>query len=223
MTRGSPFVPTLTPLGDRAVRVGFEAGDAASDVVTAWCARLSDREIPGVEEWVPSMTAVAVFYDPLVIGFAALCALLRGVIAPEELRDAPAARRVVLPVRYGGVDGPDLGLVARHAGMTEAEVIRRHCAGIYRVTMIGFTPGFPYLSGLDPALATPRLDTPRPRVPAGSVGIGGEQTGVYPMESPGGWRLIGRTAARLFDPHRIPVSLLSPGDGVRFVPAEGGP
>jgi inhibitor of KinA len=132
--------------------------------------------------------------------------------------DGPGvAREVDIPVHYGGDDGPDLADVARHAGMDIDACIARHAAGRYTVAMLGFAPGFPYLIGLDPALATPRLATPRTRVEAGSVGIGGMQTGIYPHAGPGGWRIIGRTRQVLFDATREPPTLLAPGDVVRFV------
>jgi KipI family sensor histidine kinase inhibitor len=130
-----------------------------------------------------------------------------------------APREIVIPVVYGGADGPDLAEVARHAGMTADEVVAAHSGAAYDVFFLGFQPGFAYLGGLPPALATPRRDTPRVRVPAGSVGIGGAQTGIYPAASPGGWNLIGRTAVTLFDPHADAPALLAPGDRVRFVPA----
>jgi len=129
---------------------------------------------------------------------------------------------VEIAVRYGGEDGPDLAFVAEYHDLNPVEVVRRHTAQTYHVGMMGFTPGFAYLMGLDPNLATPRLSTPRIVVPAGSVGIAGEQTGVYPLESPGGWRLIGRTDRTLFDPQYEPHFLFSPGDKVRFVAQEGG-
>ena len=130
-----------------------------------------------------------------------------------------AGRVVEIPVRYGGDDGPDLADVAAHTGLTPEEVVRRHSAGTYTVYFLGFQPGFAYLGGLDPALATPRRTEPRLAVPAGAVGIGGEQTGVYPAAAPGGWQLIGRTELPLFLPERDPPSLLAPGDTVRFVVA----
>jgi KipI family sensor histidine kinase inhibitor len=133
------------------------------------------------------------------------------------LDSADAAREVEIAVHYGGSDGPDLGDVARHAGLDIQGVIARHSAGRYTVAMLGFAPGFPYLIGLDPALAMSRMDTPRTRVEAGSVGIGGAQTGIYPQPGPGGWRIIGRTRQVLFDATRDPPALLAPGDHVRFV------
>ena len=120
---------------------------------------------------------------------------------------------MTIPVCYGGT-GPDLAFVAKHTGLTEAEVIRRHTGRDYRIYMLGFLPGFPYLGGLDPGLFTPRLQNPRTAIPAGSVGIGGEQTGIYPVASPGGWQLIGRTPLDLFDPERPPR--YAAGDRIRF-------
>lgn len=139
------------------------------------------------------------------------------------LRQAPPAERtsadgpiVEIPVCYGGAHGPDLAELAAHAGMSPEEVVARHGAAVYTVAMLGFAPGFPYLLGLDPALHMPRRATPRTRVPAGSVAVGGAQTGVYPRELPGGWNLIGRTPLALFEPRRDPPCLLAPGDRVRF-------
>lgn len=131
-----------------------------------------------------------------------------------------SAREIVIPVCYGGDEGGDIADVAAHARLSVDEVVARHSAATYRVAMLGFAPGFPYLLGLDPALAMPRRGTPRTRVPAGSVAIGGQQTGIYPQALPGGWQLIGRTPLRLFDvDHRAP-SLLQPGDTVRFRPID---
>jgi KipI family sensor histidine kinase inhibitor len=128
----------------------------------------------------------------------------------------PTERWVEIPMCYGGKFGPDLAAVAAHTGLSEAEVIRRHSAGSYRVFLLGFVPGFAYLGGLDPQLATPRRETPRARVEPGSVGIAGTQTGVYPLAAPGGWQIIGRTPLSLFRPQETPPTLLHPGDRVRF-------
>jgi len=139
--------------------------------------------------------------------------------AAADVSSLPAVpgREVTLPVCYGGAYGPDMQTVCQHAGLSESDVVRRHAAGAYQCAMLGFLPGFPYLVGLDPQLATPRLPTPRTSVAAGSVGIAGEQTGVYPVTSPGGWNIIGRTPLALFDPSREQPSLVQPGDTVRFV------
>ncbi len=137
---------------------------------------------------------------------------------PAAVVNVDPPRRVEIPVCYGGEYGPDLAFVAQHNHLGEAEVIRIHSAREYPVYLMGFTPGFPYLGGMDPAIAAPRLNTPRSRIPGGSVGIAGEQTGIYPVDSPGGWRIIGRTDLRLFDITSEPPFLLAPGDVVSFMP-----
>jgi inhibitor of KinA len=205
----------------------LELGDAIDPAVNArvhHLARALRAALGARVEVVPTYRSLLVVFDPLVLSRAELEREVAGLeerAAPSEaLPRAAAARRVELPVLYGGEHGPDLADVAAHAGLTEAEVVRRHAAPEYLVHLVGFTPGFPYLGGLDPRLATPRLATPRREVPAGSVAIGGAQTGVYPVASPGGWRLIGRTPLRLFDPARGAPFLVAPGDLVRFVPVD---
>ncbi|MDU3078398.1 MAG: 5-oxoprolinase subunit PxpB, partial [Mixta calida] len=140
----------------------------------------------------------------------------------ESEAAVPESREVAIPVVYGGEAGPDLDVVARHCQMTPQQVVEAHAAVLYDVYFIGFQPGFPYLGGLDSRLHTPRRDEPRVQVPAGSVGIGGSQTGIYPLASPGGWQLLGRTTLPLFDPQQQPPTLLRPGDRVRFVPQKEG-
>jgi inhibitor of KinA len=180
-------------------------------------ARLGDD----VLEAVPSYRSVLFLHDPTRASRERVVERIRALAS--ELEGAPAAGRgrvVRVPTCYGGARGPDLEEVGRLAGLSADEVVRRHAAPAYRVHFLGFTPGFPYLGGLDPRLATPRLDSPRARIPAGSVAIGGAQTGIYPMESPGGWRILGRTPLRLFDPRVANPFLLAPGDGLRFVPVD---
>lgn len=182
--------------------------------------------LAGVVETVPTYRSLLVHYDPWAVGYGELATELRRVVVAVSSRDAERAARqaaqesatpIRIPIAYGGEEGPDLGDVARHAGLSEEEVIRRHTASEYRVAMLGFAPGFAYLLGMDPTIAMARLDTPRVRVPAGSVGIAENQTGIYPFAMPGGWRLIGRTALPLFDPQRDPPATLEPGARVRFV------
>jgi inhibitor of KinA len=218
----------IEPLGDRAVLIGL--GDAIREethrLVRAVCVRLEERPVPGMTEYVPAYASVAVHYDPgLVAGagpgagdlpFERMAAALRALLAEVRTEELPAPRTVEIPVCYGGEWGPDLDDVARHHGLAADEVVRLHTGGDYRVYLLGFAPGFPYLGGLPERIATPRRATPRTRVPARSVGIGGGQTGIYPMESPGGWHLIGRTPLRLFAPEREPPALLRMGDRVRF-------
>jgi inhibitor of KinA len=205
--------------------VVVELGDGIDPAVNARVHQLAgavtERLGEEVLEAVPSYRSLLVIHDPLRTSRERVVERLRSLV--EELEQAPALapQRVVrIPTCYGGVHGPDLAEVARLAGMTADEVVRRHAAPSYLVHFLGFTPGFPYLGGLDPGLATPRLDSPRARIPAGSVAIGGVQTGIYPVESPGGWRIVGRTPLRLFDPRVESPFLLDPGDGLRFVPVD---
>lgn len=215
-----PSAPRLLPAGDSAVVA--EYGDAIDVRVNARVRQLQ-RTLealahPGLVELVPTYRSLMVHYDPMVLSHAAVAGLVLDSAGhlPEDSRES--ARAVDIPVLYGGSEGPDLGDVAARAGLREEEVVALHAAGDYLVFMIGFMPGFPYLGGLPPAIATPRLATPRTLVPAGSVGIAGAQTGIYPSESPGGWRLIGRTPVRLFDARFDPPALLQAGDHLRFVP-----
>jgi inhibitor of KinA len=202
------------------LRFGDTIDAAVNARVHAAAGRLQ-AALPGVE-CVPAYASVLLRFDPLQwidIGAAAPSQRLHDAVR-ASLRDAAVvvedARVVTIPVLYGGEHGPDLHDVASHAGMTEAEVITRHTAADYRVAMLGFAPGFPYLLGLDPALAMPRRADPRLNVAAGSVAIGGMQTGIYPQTLPGGWQLIGRTPLVLFELASTPPSLLQPGDRVRF-------
>lgn len=175
--------------------------------------------MPGFGAAVPAHGSVLVTFDPDRCPEAALRAILGSVL--DETREGAAAdpgRLHEIRVRYGGADGPDLAEVAGRTGRTEADVVALHAGAEYRVLVLGFVPGFPYLGILPPALDLPRRATPRVRVPAGSVAIAGRQTGIYPFETPGGWHLLGRTDIPLWDARRDPPSLLAPGDRVRFVP-----
>jgi KipI family sensor histidine kinase inhibitor len=182
--------------------------------------RLTARKAAGIRDVVPGYCTLGVHFDPLRTDLAALERAVHdeaGRLATVDcLDDGPV---IQIPVSYGGEDGPDLGAVAEFAGLTPAQVVERHAARTYRVYMLGFVPGFAYMGRVERALAAPRHRVPRERVPAGSVGIAGEQTGVYPIETPGGWQLIGRTSMAMFDPRRNPPSALAPGDLVRFVAA----
>jgi 5-oxoprolinase (ATP-hydrolysing) subunit B len=171
--------------------------------------------IGGVQTSV-GMNNLTVFFDPLVIEADALCERLEALWARCSPEDLPGDT-LEIPVVYGGTSGPDLAVVAHHCGLSVDEVVRLHASRIYTVFFVGFLPGFGYLGQLDPRLATPRRAEPRLRVAAGSVGIGGDQTGIYPLTSPGGWQLIGLARRTLFDPRRSPPALLQPGLRVRFV------
>jgi KipI family sensor histidine kinase inhibitor len=190
--------------------------EAVNDRAIAIARGLEAQSLAGVRDVVPTYRTVAVFFDPLEADPAAIRDAL------ERSRTAPPAivpgRLFEVPVRYGGVAGPDLNLVADYADLAPDEVVERHAASEYRVFMLGFMPGFAYLGLVDERIAAPRHPTPRMRVPAGAVGIAGRQTGIYSIESPGGWQIIGRTSLRAFDAFRTPPSLFRPGDRVRFVP-----
>jgi inhibitor of KinA len=212
--------PRLLTAGDSALVVEYGDGiDARTNARVRLLQRaLQDGGHPGIVETVPTYRSLIVHYDPLAMSREALEAVIAAEsgLLPDTVSEA--FRTVEIPVWYGGEAGPDLGSVAAAAGLDEQAVVDLHAEGDYVVFMLGFMPGFPYLGGLPARLATPRLPTPRTLVPAGSVGIAGAQTGIYPTESPGGWRLVGRTPVSLFDARLSPPALLGPGDHVRFVP-----
>ncbi len=215
----------LEPLGDTAVVAtlgsGIDAATLASVLELAGAVVAANGR--GIVDVVPAYATVTAFYDPLQLAEASgdayglVCRFMESCAARPKGGAAPAPGGVFeIPVCYGGEFGPDLDLVASGSGLSAEEVVGLHSGADYLVHAVGFTPGFPFLGGLPEALRTPRRDTPRARVPAGSVGIGGSQTGVYPLESPGGWQLIGRTPISLFRPGGKPAALLKPGDRVRF-------
>jgi KipI family sensor histidine kinase inhibitor len=211
-------------LGDAALLLRFGDGiDATLNQRVHACAAALRAQAPGwLIDLTPAYACLALHVDVALVGGDDALGSARAWIAQWldvtrfEARDADS-RTVEIPIVYGGEYGPDLAAVAAHAGIAVGDAIARHTAAHYTVAMLGFAPGFPYLLGLDPSLAMPRIDTPRTRVAAGSVGVGGAQTGIYPQAGPGGWRLIGRTPLRLFDAGRNSPSLLQAGDRVRFV------
>jgi KipI family sensor histidine kinase inhibitor len=224
--------PSFLAAGDSAIAVSFGDGIRAdlNDAVIALDRSLCEKPLAGVLETLPTYRSLLVLYDPRKLGYPSMVRALRRRLASLARASRAASsggglgggearpRIVELPVRYGGAYGEDLPDVARNAGLSEDEVIARHSAREYRIYMLGFLPGFAYLGGLDPSIATPRLETPRKAIPAGSVGIGGEQTGIYPLVSPGGWRLIGRTPLKPYDPEREEAFLYRAGDSIRFRP-----
>lgn len=213
--------PSIEAIADDALllRLGERIDPALNARVHVLCERIRAHAPAWLHDLVPAYASVGVFFDPSAVKADAVGEWLHALLEAmgEQTIAADESRTVEIPVVYGGDEGPDLESAAAELGVSPAELVERHTAAAYTVAMIGFAPGFPYLLGLDPALALPRLATPRTSVPAGSVGIGGAQTGIYPRESPGGWRLIGRTPLTLFDPAADPPTLLSPGDRVRFV------
>ncbi len=212
--------PVIRHLGDRGLLVELGTGiDPAVNRRVQQLQRRLARENPvGVVETVPAYSSLLVIYDPLQ---AAPEVLKRRIAALCRFDAAPPPEKSevhAIPVVYGGEDGPDLDAVAAFHGLSGEDVIRLHSGRVYRVYMIGFTPGYPYMGELPEALDTPRRDTPRTRIPKGSVAIAQRQTGIYPVVSPGGWQIIGRTPVELFDARREAPSLLAMGDQVRFIP-----
>ena len=217
------LAPKVLPVGDSAVLVEF--GDSiepeVNDRVYAFAASVTSAGIDGVEELVPTYRSLLVNYDLHKVTYEDMAAHLEELSQAAEGPTDTAERGSVIvhiPVAYGGEYGPDLGDVADHNGLSSQEVIDIHSGTGYRVFMLGFAPGFPYLGGMDERIACPRFQTPRVRVPAGSVGIAESQTGVYPNDSPGGWRIIGRTPVKLFDPNAEPPAAILPGSKVVFDP-----
>jgi inhibitor of KinA len=211
------------PVGEQGLAV--ELGDTVDEEVNARVQLLATavaRQLPSdVEEVVPTYRSLLLLFDPLRVKRSLLIRRVEKLLAALPERAALSRPRVVhIPVCYGGELGPDLEFVAGHSGLSAPEVVALHAGARYCVYMLGFTPGFPYLGGMSPRIAAPRLEQPRPRIPAGTVGIAGEQTGIYPVESPGGWRLIGRTPVRLFDWTRREPFLVRAGDVLRFHPIQ---
>ena len=211
--------PIIKPAGDQALVVVFgnEIDLKLNRQVHALDRMLEADPFSGFIETVPTYTSLLVYYDTLRVDYAAVVNEVQERLARIGDDVQKEARVVEIPTRYGGEFGPDIDFVAEHNNLSVEEVIQIHCARDYPVYMMGFTPGFPYLGGMDARIAAPRLQSPRTHVPAGSVGIAGEQTGVYPLESPGGWQIIGRTTTQLFNPNVQQPFLLAPGDLVRFV------
>ena len=206
--------------GDCAVTVVFpqEISPEVNAAVCGFAARFAAMELPGIQELVPTYSAVTIHFDPLVLEMDKLEAAVWEAASVQTDASGDSGETVVIPVVYGGEYGPDLDNVCTHNGLTPEEVIAIHSGREYLIYMLGFTPGFPYMGGMDERIATPRLKTPRTAIPAGSVGIAGAQTGVYPIQSPGGWQLIGRTPYKLFDMEREEPFLLKAGQKVVFKP-----
>ena len=205
-------------MGDRSllVELGEKISPGVNRRVQELMLQLQQARLPGVREFAPGYRSLLVVFDPLTLSPSELKARITDVATRPDTAGLPQAKLLTVPVFYGGNYGPDLEGVAGHLGISTDEVIRLHTETIYRVYMIGFTPGYPYMGELPAALAVPRRSTPRTRVPKGSVGIARRQTGIYSVESPGGWQIIGWTPIELFDPTRQLPSLLEMGDRVKF-------
>lgn len=219
----TPMQETLrfAPVGDKAVTAVFgDTIDPAINRRIRHTVQALQTEVGHtIEEMVSTYSSILVIYDPLKKDYDAICDMISAASQTEnETAAADKVRVVEIPTVYGGEYGMDMDFVAEHAGLTAAEVINIHSGTDYLVYMLGFIPGFTYLGGMDERIATPRLTTPRTLIPAGSVGIAGAQTGMYPSDSPGGWQIIGRTPVRLYDGNSEKPTLLEAGDYVRYVP-----
>lgn len=216
-----PALPRLLPSGDRAITVEYsrDIDDAANAAVLALDRALARAPIEGVTEAVPTYRSLLVHYDPVAISFDALGERLKA-LAQQPVPAAAKARRWRIPVAYGGEHGIDLEDAAKALATTPDDIVARHIAGDYRVAMIGFTPGWSYLSGLDKSLQMSRRQNPRLLTPAGTISIGGVQTGVQCLAGPSGWHLLGRTPVRTYQFHRDPIFLLEPGDRIVFLPVD---
>jgi inhibitor of KinA len=212
----------VVPLGDMAVRIPFgdKIDEGTNGRIRQFINKLEKAKVCGVIEWVPAYTSVAIYYEPDRISYAALCKELEKIYLSSEKfnQDKPVVFEI--PVCYGGEMGPDLAYVAEYHGLNEQEIIKLHANREYLIFMMGFIPGFPYLGGLPDKIAVPRLENPRKSVLPGSVGIGGNQTGIYPADVPSGWRIIGVTPVRLFEPENKEPFLLSAWNYIKFMPID---
>lgn len=212
--------PQIKITGDTSVAVVFgdEISEEINKKIRAFDEALTEEQIDGVYETVPTYCTLMIHYAPEVIRYRELCEKLEHLLSATHKVQKMNTVVMEIPVLYGGDYGPDLAYVAKYHKMTPEEVIRLHTEAEYLIYMLGFTPGFSYMGGMDERIATPRLKTPRVLIPAGSVGIAGKQTGIYPIDSPGGWQLIGRTPVRLYDANRDTPILLDAGLHVKFIP-----
>ncbi|MBP3729286.1 MAG: 5-oxoprolinase subunit PxpB [Lachnospiraceae bacterium] len=208
--------------GDTSLSVEFgnEIKESINHDIRAYKIALEKAEIPGIVEMVPTYRSLMVHYNPRMIRNGELKEKLEKLLSEMGDIEIPPSPVLEIPVLYGGEMGPDLPFVAENAGLSEEEVIRIHSSTEYLIYMLGFTPGFTYLGGMSDKIATPRLQQPRVKIPAGSVGIAGSQTGIYPIDSPGGWQLIGRTPLKMYDPNRETPILPEAGQYMKFYPID---
>ena len=212
--------PTISPVGDCAISIDFGQviDPKINRQIRQIIEQIKDLQLDGIIELVPTYCALLVQYDAMVYSYSDICRILEPTLQESVMDSANELVTIVeIPTVYGGEFGPDLGFVASHNHLSEAEVVSIHSGTDYLVYMLGFIPGFTYLGGMDPRIATPRLSSPRTLIPAGSVGIAGEQTGTYPSDSPGGWQIIGRTPVTMYDMSKEQAALLQAGDYVRYV------
>lgn len=212
--------PRILPMGDRALTVEFgnEINEQINAHLMGFINKVNEQHIKGIEELIPSFRSVLIHYNPAIHTYSRMCDIVRAVLS-QHILDVDHVKRIVeVPVCYENGLGPDIDFVAEHAGLSVDDVIEIHSKAPYLIYMLGFQPGFPYLGGLDERIHTPRLETPRLKLEAGSVGIGGGQTGLYPMESPGGWRIIGLTPVRCYNPASSEAIPYHAGDYIKFKP-----
>lgn len=215
--------PTISPVGDRAISIDF--GQVIDPTINRHIRqtieRIKELQLEGIIELVPTYCALLVEYDAMLYSYSEICNIIEPTLEEGMTNTTNELVTVVeVPTVYGGEFGPDLSFVASHNHLSEDEVISIHSGTDYLVYMLGFIPGFTYLGGMDSRIATPRLSSPRTLIPAGSVGIAGEQTGTYPSDSPGGWQIIGRTPVTMYDMSKVQAALLKAGDYVRYVPID---
>ena len=208
--------------GDSSLLIEFgkEISPDINKRISATVQLMKEQHIEGVVDVIPAFASLLINYDPRVITYAALVKRMKHLLKVDAKVEKEVKRIFEIPVCYGGEFGPDLANIAKHAGLSEQEVIDIHSSRDYLIYMLGFLPGFCYLGGLDERIFTPRLVNPRIRIEAGSVGIGGSQTGIYPLESPGGWQLMGKTPVKTYDPERETPILVEAGDYIRFIPVD---
>lgn len=216
-----PDIRILTA-GDSALLIEFgkDINPETNRKITALVQLMREQHIEGIVDVIPAFCSLLINYDPRVLSYEELKERMEHLLKMETKTEATRKRIFEIPVCYGGEYGPDIENIAEHAGLSVEEVIKIHSSKDYLIYMLGFLPGFTYLGGLDERIYTPRLASPRLKIRAGSVGIGGSQTGIYPLDSPGGWQLMGMTPVRTYDPERQTPILVEAGDYIRFIPID---
>lgn len=212
----------IVAAGDSSLLIEFgnEINEEINRKITTIVQLMKDQQIEGVVDMIPAFCSLLINYDPRIVSYEKMQKRMQALVKMDLKGGAQRKRVFEIPVCYGGQYGPDMATITAHSGLSEKEVIEIHSSRDYLIYMLGFLPGFCYLGGLDERIHTPRLANPRVKISAGSVGIGGSQTGIYPMDSPGGWQLMGMTPVKTYDPGREKPILVEAGDYIRFIPVE---